>query len=519
MAGKPKPMSQIKQLLHLHNQGAGKKHIARALRISRNTVKAYLEKITDAGWTVESLLALEDHELERYFHPGSPAYKDDRFTDFSTRLDYFVKELPRPGVTRFLLWEEYRQARPDGYGYSQFCELLGRHMQSRKPGMVLTHHAGEKLFFDFAGKPLEIVDRHTGEITPVHLFVACLPYSDYGFAMALPTQQIQDVVYALVSCLSALGGVPRALVPDNMKTAVVKANRYEPDIHRVLEDLANHYGMSVSPTRPGRPKDKALVENQVKLIYQRVYAKLRNQIFYDLESLNKAIAEKVCQHNQTRMQQKPYSRQECFLSEEKPLLKPLPGHLFEIKYSRSYKVAQNNHIYLGQDKHYYSVPHRHIGKHVQVIYTRSLVRIFADGLQLAAHPRDTRPGRYTTTREHLCSEHQHYLKRSPDYYLNRALRTSGVLHELFEHIFDQDRYPETLYKTCDGLLALSRKTDPSTFARACKLAIEHENYSYKFIDNLLKNNMTGHQESPSPKKLPKHGNVRGAEYFQQTFNF
>lgn len=519
MAGKPKPMSQIKQLLRLRKQGAGKKHIARVLQISRNTVKAYLEKITDSGWTLDQLLGLEDQELEQYFHPGSPAYKDDRFSDFSTRLDYLVKELARTGVTRLGLWEEYRQARPDGYGYSQFCELLGRHRQSCKPSMVLIHHAGEKLFFDFAGKPLEIVDRHTGEITPVQMFVACLPYSDYGFAMALPTQQIEDVVHGLVCCLAALGGAPKALVPDNMKTAIVKANRYEPDVNRVLEDLANHYGMTVSPTRPGRPKDKALVENQVKLIYQRVYAKLRNQVFYDLESLNKAIAEKVCRHNQTRMQQKPYSRQECFLSEEKPLLKPLPIQRFEIKYTRTYKVAQNNHIYLGQDKHYYSVPHRHIGQRVQVVYTRSLVRIFGEGQLLAAHPRDTRPGRYSTTAEHLCSEHQHYLKRSPDYYLQRALKTSAVLHQLFEHIFDQDRYPETLYKTCDGILALSRKADPSSFTQACKLAIEYENYSYKFIDNLLKNNMADHQEPPNSKKLPRHGNVRGAEYFQKTPNF
>lgn len=288
MAAKPKPMSQIKQLLRLHGRGAGKKHIARSLQISRNTVKSYLCKLAEAGWSTDELLELDDHELERRFHSGSPAYKDDRFADFAERVDYFTKELRRVGVTRLLLWQEYRLARPDGYGYSQFCELLARQINVRRPSMVLSHKPGEKLFFDFAGKTMEIVDRGTGQVVPVHLFVACLPYSDFAFAMAVQTQKLEDVVHALVCCLHALGGAPRALVPDNMKAAVVKADRYEPAIHRVLEDLANHYGMCVSPARSARPKDKALVENQVKLIYQRVVAKLRHQVFHGLDTLNRA---------------------------------------------------------------------------------------------------------------------------------------------------------------------------------------------------------------------------------------
>lgn len=509
-------MSQIKQLLRLYQQGAGKKHIARTLGISRNTVKTYLDKITASGWQIEKLLSLDDPVLRERLHAGNPAYKDSRFTYFTDRIDYFTSELCRVGVTRKLLWEEYRTAIPDGYGYSQFCYHLSRSINARRPSMVLTHHPADKLFIDFAGKTLPITDRHTGQITHCQVFVACLPYSDYSFVMAVTRQTIAEFIHALVCCLTVLGGVPRAIVPDNLKSAIVKTSRYEPDINRALEDLANHYNTTVVPARAGKPKDKALVENQVKLIYNRVYAKLRNQVFFDLDSLNKAIAEKVTEHNQTRMQQKPYCRTERFLAEEKPLLASLPATLFELKYYSRYKVAQNNHIYLGADKHYYSVPYAHIGKTVQVIYTRSLVRIYSEGSLLAAHPRDPRPGRYTTAAEHLCSQHQHYLNRSPEYYLRRARKAGPALATLVEQIFSQNRYPEQLYRTCDGLLALARKTDPEVFARACRLALEHQNYTWRFIDNVLKNKMTDLIDLNDSKPLPKHGNVRGRDYYQQT---
>jgi len=516
MAGKPKSMSQIKQLIRLSLQGAGKKQIARTLGISRNTVKAYLDKIALDGEPAEELLALDDPVLLARLHAGDPAYKDSRYGVLADRFDYFVRELTKVGVTRKLLWQEYRERHPEGYGYSQFCYHLDRYMQRRNPSMVLTHHPAEKLFIDFAGHTLPITDPHTGHLTHCQVFIACLPYSDYCFAMAVKTQQLEDFIHALVCCLIALGGVPRALVPDNMKTAIIKTSRYEPDVNRALEDLANHYNTTVVPARAGRPKDKALVENQVKLIYNRVYAKLRNQVFFDVNSLNRAIAEKVHEHNQTRMHQKPWCRSERFLAEEKPLLLPLPATRFELKYYRNYKVAQNNHIYLGADKHYYSVPYRHIGKTVQVIYTRSLVRIYSEGTLLAAHPRDMRPGRYSTTPEHLCSQHQHYLQRSPEYYIRRARAGGSALARLFEAIFAQDRYPEQLYRSCDGLLALGKKTDPEVFARACGIALEHQNYSWRFIDNLVKNNMTAHQDPPLYKQLPKHGNVRGRDYYQQT---
>ena len=514
MAGKPKPMSQIKQLLQLYQQGNGIKFIARSLGISRNTVKAYLAKVALSPFDVQSLLALDDPILEAKFHAGNPAYKDERFEHLKANLDYFSKELGRVGVTKQLLWEEYRKDYPDGYSRSQFCYHLSQQLIARKPSAVLTHRAGEQLFVDFAGKKLSYIDRDTGEVVSCQVFVACLPYSDYSFAMVVRSQSISDFLYALGCCLQDLGGVPQVLVPDNLKSAIVKANRYEPDVNRALEDFANHYQTTVIPARVRKPKDKALVEDQVKLVYSRVFARLRNQQFFDLVSLNKAVKEKIRDHNQTRMQQKPWCREEKFLADEKHLLQPLPRQPFELKYYRELKVAKNNHIYLTQDKHYYSVPYPFIGQYAKVIYTRSMVRIYAKGEQIAVHVRDYKPGGYTTDKEHLCSAHQHYLDRSPDYYLDKAKLKSDELYRLFMLLFAQNRHPEQLYRSCDGLLNLQRKTDPKDFQKACNIAMENKNYSYSFVLNILKNKMTDQEETTNGKPLPNHKNLRGKEYYQ-----
>ena len=379
--------------------------------------------------------------------------------------------------------------------------------------MVLQHRAAEKLFIDFAGKKLSYVDAETGEIVPCQVFVACLPYSDYSFAMAVRSQNISDFLHALGCCLHALGGVPQVLVPDNLKSAIIKASSYEPDVNRALEDFANHYHTTVIPARARKPKDKALVENQVKLIYSRVFARLRNQQFFDLASLNKAIKGKIMDHNQTRMQQKPYCREEKFLSDEKHLLQALPDQPFELKHYRELKVAKNNHLYLAQDKHYYSVPYQHIGQCAKVIYTRSMVRIYIKGEQIAVHLRDYKPGGYTTDKEHLCSAHQHYLDRSPDYYLDKAKLKSDELYQLIALMFAQNRHPEQLYRTCDGLLNLQRKTDRCDFHKACLMAIKHQNYSYRFLVNILANKMTDQPEVKQKKPLPDHENLRKREYY------
>lgn len=511
-------MSQIKQLILLHRQGKARKAIARTLGISKNTVKAYLDKLdalTSGDLTYRDLIEMEAPELEAKFHPGNPAYKDNRFDRFKSDLDYFEKELKRVGVSKMLLWEEYKQRHPNGYGYSQFCFHLQQHRKASKPAMVLEHEPGEKLYIDFAGKKLGHVDKETGEVTECHVFVACLPYSDYAFAMAVESQSTQDFLYALSRCLLFFGGVPKVLVPDNLKAAVAKADRYEPEINRALEDFANHYGATVLPARARKPRDKALVENQVRLIYNRVYAKLRNTTFFDLRSLNHAILEKVRAHNRTRMQQKPWCREERFLAEEKNLLALPPTESFQLKHYKELTVAKNNHIYLSQDRHYYSVPYRLTGNKVKVVYTRSMVHVFHKGQQVAVHIRSYQKGGYTSDRDHLCSQHRHYKDRSPDYYIREAKKKTPGLYRLVCHLFDQDKYPEVLYKTCDGLFRLQRTCEPDSFEKACQLAIDFKNYTYGFVLNVLKNKMAGQHEPVPDKPLPNHGNIRGRSYFQQ----
>lgn len=523
MAGKTKNMSKIKQLLLLHEQGKGKRTIARMLGMSKNTVKDYLQKLDSLSngkdsFTVSKLIQLENPVLEAKFHSGNPAYKEEkRYDYFKTQIPYFLKELQRKGVTRHLLWQEYQGQHSDTYSYSQFCFHLQQQIIASNPSMVLEHKPGDKLFIDFAGSKLYYTDRSTGELVACEVFVACLPFSDYGFVMALPSQRIADFLYGLECCLIFLDGIPAALVPDNMKSAVIKACRYEPTINQALDDFATHYGTTVIPTRAKSPKDKALVENQVKLIYTRVYARLRNMQFFDLDSLNKAIAEKVREHNQTRMQQKPYCREERFLSEEKKHLQPLPENRFELKYYKQLKVTKNNHIYFSEDKHYYSVPYQYIGKKVKVIYTRRMVYVFYGGSQIAVHTRSYKQSDYSTVKEHLCSHHRHYIDRSPDYYMDLGKKQSPELYNLLEALFNRtDKHPEQLYKSCDGLLSLSRKTDKEIFKKACRTAVENQIYSYGFIKNFLSNKMSNAlQEDTIPAPLPIHKNIRGKEYYRQ----
>lgn len=525
MAGKTKEMSQIKQLLLLHRQGKGKKTIARILGMSKNTVKSYLYKLDgllsdeNKEITLKGLIELEDPLLEAKFHCGNPAYKkeEQRYEQLQQQIPRLLKELRDKGVTRHLLWQEYRERCPQGYGYSQFCFHLGQQKKASNPAMVLEHKPGDKLFIDFAGKHLHYTDRDTGELIACEVFVACLPYSDYGFVMGVPSQTLPDFLYALECCLRSLGGVPAALVPDNLKSAVLKANRYEPEINKALSDFATHYGATVIPARVRRPQDKALVENQVKITYSRVHARLRNKQFFSLTDLNKAIFERVRAHNQTRMQQKPYCREECFLSNEKKHLQPLPETGFELKYYKRLKVAKNNHIYLSDDKHYYSVPYRLIGKKVKVVYTRKMVYIFFDRAQVAVHIRVYTQGRYSTNKEHLCSHHQHYLDRSPDYYLRLGRRQSLDLYRLMEALFNQpDKHPEQLYKSCDGLLNLVRKSDKDAFEQACRTALDNGFCSYGFVKRFLDNHMgEAKQKQTPPPPLPAHHNIRGKEYYSQ----
>ena len=514
MAGKLTSMSKIKQLIQLHESGVSNRQIALTLGLNKGTVNDYVNKLKSGGMQSKELLRLDEPVLEGKFSAGTAAFTDPRFEQFKEQLPYFEKELERKHVTRYLLWREYLDKYPSGYRYTQFCYHLNQQLVARRPTAILTHVAGEELFVDFAGDPMEYIDIETGEVIKVQVFVACFPYSDYSFCMAVRTQSTDDFLYALSCGLRHFGGIPKILVPDNLKASVIKADRYEPELNRVMEDFANHYGFVVCPARVRHPKDKAKVEGQVRIIYSRVYAKLRNQHFFSLEELNRALAEKTLEHNQTRMQRCDYSRQERFLADEKDKLRPLPETVFEKKYYAELKVENNGCIFLARDKHYYSVPYTYIGEKVQIIYTRTLVKIFCRNSLVATHERTVGFG-YTTVSEHLCSAHRFYRERSPEYYINAAGKKSTVLKELVTAIFNHsNRPPELSYKTCDGLLSLARKTDPGRFEKACGIAIEAEKYSYRFVQSLVSGKSLLMEETENYKPLPQTENVRGKHYYQ-----
>ena len=365
-------MSKIKQVLQLSMNGISNHQIAKALSIDKETVNNYISKAKRETLSFKELIKLDDPVLERRFHFGNPAYSDERLQTFMELLPFFVEELSNKHVTRYNVWQNYREAYPNGYGRSQFFFHLGQNLEAKKkPSTVLygSYNPGEKIFVDFAGDTLSYVNRDSGEIIKIQVFVASMPYTDYAFAMCVPSQKVEDFLYALRMCFEYLGGVPKIVVTDNLKSAVIKADKYEPTLNKALEDMGNHYGFVVIPCQPASPTQKALVENQVKLIYHRIYSKLRNRQFFSLQEINEAVWELLKAHNQTRMQQRTYSREEHFFSVEKGVLKPLPATPYQMRYYSDVTVQQNSHVYLSRDKHYYSVPYILIGRRAKIIYT------------------------------------------------------------------------------------------------------------------------------------------------------
>lgn len=358
MAGKITSMSKIKQVLLMHRNGMSNRKIATAIGIDKCTVNEYVRKAKPSSLSLEHLLHLEEPELEAQMFAGNPAYTDEHMKHFLDKLPYFREQLEDKHVTRLLLWEEYRKETPDGYSKSQFFYHLKQNLVAQKQVAVLRdiYKPGEILMIDFAGDKLAYIDTQSGEKIHVEVFVGTMPYSGLTFALAVPSQQVEDFAYALRLCLEPLGGVPHIVIPDNLKSAVIKANRWTPVLNKALVDMGNHYGFAVLPARVATPTDKAPAESDVNRIYQRVYAKLRKRVFYSLMELNKAICELVKAHNQTRMQEHPYTREERFHAMERGELNPLPEQIYEVKHSKTVTVSLQGEVRLAEDQHYYTVP-------------------------------------------------------------------------------------------------------------------------------------------------------------------
>lgn len=514
MAGNPIRMSQFKQILRLFSQGQKIKAIARETGISRTTIKRYLRIISSRELNLEELLQMEDLRVE-YLLQSPFKTEKERHQDFLERLDKLQQELQHPHMTKQLLWEEYKRENPDGYQYSRFCHYLQLYDRSQKASFIGQHLPGDKLYVDFTGDKLHYVDRTSGELITCEVFVATMGYSNYMAVIATPSQRIEDVIDANVKALEYIGGSPAAIVPDNLKAAVKQAHRYEPQINEVFLDMANHYGMAVLPTRAGKPKDKAKVERAVTISYQRIFAPLRKQTFCSLQELNTALQEQTTLLNQRKMQQYDCSREVLLERDERPVLSSLPAERYQVKKQLILTVQRNNHVYLSKDKKYYSAPSQFIGIKVHVIITSSLVRLYYQGNCIATHAAH-KPGKYVTVDEHMASHHRAVKDGMDEQALKqRASAIGPPVLAVIENVFMQSKHPEQAHKSCQGILALVKKTSKEILIESCLIALEYQVCTYRNVERLALGRYASREnlKQDESRLIPEHPNVRGAEHY------
>jgi transposase len=513
-------MHKIRQILLFLDRGISQRAIEKEVQITRKTIALYLQKFQQTGQSLSELLKLSDAQLEQILGLIKPAVTvdaDPRKIHFSNLIDYFNMELKRTGVTRLLLWEEYIKEYPEGFQYSRFCDLLQDHIKINNAVMHFVHYPAKLMEVDFAGDMLHYVDPSSGELIACPVFVAILPFSGYGYVEALPNAKLSQVVQALNNAIAYYGGVPQTIKSDNMKQWVSKSCRYEPVFTDMLEQWANHNHIALLATRPYKPKDKASVENNVKITYRRIYAGLRNDTFTSLAELNKAIRAKLNQHHQLNFQKKIYSRQELFEGQERALLQPLPESSYSIRHYTKAKVQKHYHVLVGEDWHYYSVPYRYIGKEVRIVYCIDTVEIYDQNQRIAVHTRNFTSHGYTTIKEHMPERHQAINRQrgwSPEYYLKKAEDNGPNTYEFFKKVMDSKLVIDQSYTACLGLLRLMAAYGGLRMEAACKRGLTGHKFTYGVIKKILDNNMDQIRENLTIEfRLPAHTNLRGPEAY------
>lgn len=508
-----KTMEKVREIVRLKELGnLSERAISRALKVSRPIIKQYLEEIEKAGLDFAAIKEMPDETLLEIV-AGDCASRSKKYRILASQFPHFVKELKRTGVTLQLLWEEYREQHPDGYKYSQFCYHFQKWRDNADLSMHIEHKAGDKMFVDFTGKHLFLVDRETGEIRNVEVFVAVLGASQRTYVEATKTQKKHDWIEANQNAFHYFGGVTNAIVPDCLKSAVKKANKYEPDINPEYLDFARHYHTTILPARPARPKDKPLVEGAVKIVYAWIFARLRDRTFHHLEDLNTAIGELLEKYNNKAMQKIKLSRNELFNEIEKDALKPLPVEKYVKRHFKSVKAQFNYHVYLGEDEHYYSVPYRYKGKKINAFYTQNTIELFFENTRIAFHKRSTGiKNRYTTLKEHMPPNHQFVDGWCPQKFLNWAGNLGEHVEQVITHILARPQHPEQAYKVCLGILNLEKLYSKERLNKACQRAVEFQHYSYKAIKKILARKIEDCQLDIF--QLPSdHKNVRGKQYY------
>lgn len=515
MANQNVSMNKIKKFLQLYQAGNSLRQISSITSMSRNTIYKYKEMLDKHPLSYKELIQCSDKELSSIVYP--PAEEKPVHEQLYGMFAGMEKKLRKKGVTKYFLWEQYKSQYPQGVQYSQFCEHFRRYEQSQQLSYVMEHKAGDKVMVDFAGTKLYLTDPQTGERKAVEFFVAILPCSQLTYAEACYSQQTPDFLPCVASALNYFGGVPNALVTDNLKPAVNRASKYDPEINRSMADFALHYDIAVLPTRARKPKDKALVESAINILYSRIYAPLYDQEFTSLRDLNKAIRRLLDDHNNKKFENKPFSRRQQFEEFEAGELKPLPRQLFELRTYQEARVHPNCHVLLSKDKHHYSVPYQYVGQKVQIAYCSKSVEIYHKYDRIASHSRNRINFKYTTNALHLHPRHQYYKQWSEDFFKEKSLEIGQDTRMLIEQIFQQNKHPEQGFKTCQGVLHLAQKHGNDKVEQAASLCLEYDMVSYRKLEHIISlyndPQFLSEEENESPIVLI-HENLRGASYYK-----
>jgi transposase len=505
-------MRKLREILRLkYERQMRHRAIARACGVGVGTVSEYVSRARRAGLSWPLPIDLDDGTLEaRLFAVPEP--KRERIPPDLARIH---QELKRTGVTLQLLWEEYLAIHPEGYRYSQYCEIYRRWAKKLKPSMRQVHRAGEKTFIDFSGKRPHIVDRQTGEEIPVELFVAALGASSFTYAEATESQQLPCWVGAHTRMADYFGGSTEIWVPDQLKSGVTKSCRYEPGINRTYQELAEHYSAVVIPARPGKAKDKAKIESGVLVAQRWILARLRDQTFFSITELNQAIWKLLEELNDRPMQKLGTSRRELYERLDRPALKPLPTQRYEVAEWKWCTVSIDYHVEV--DHHYYSVQHQLLGEKVEARWTSSIVEIYCKGKRITSHRRSHERGRHTTKAEHMPHSHRAHAEWTPSRLIRWAAKTGPATGRLVAEILRSRPHPEQGYRACLGIMRLGRNYGAKRL-EAASLRAEHlRSYSYHTVKNILDSAQDrlpfDETESRSVPPTPVHANIRGASYY------
>ncbi len=513
MANKTTSMSKIRQIIKLYSQQMGKKKIGDRLGMSKHTVKLYIDYFHSLKTTKEELFKLSDFEMNKLFHPPKEVILTDRLSQLYAFFPEMAVALRRRGMTVYMQFQEFKKKHPETYGETSFYHYYNLWRKKVNPTMHIEHKVGDKMYVDYAGGTLPYVDEDTGEIKEAQVFVANLGWSQYGYVEAMRGQTVEDLIAACENALRYFKGVPLAIVPDNLKSAVFKASRYEPTLNVNFKAFADHYGIAILPARARKPQDKALVEGLVKITYQQIYTRLPEHQIVPLKELNRQIWQHLAALNDAPLTGKECSRTDQWLMELSSL-HPLPATGYEIRKIKQVTVMKNGHVQLTDDQHYYSVPYELIGQKLRMQYSRSEVDLYLQYELVASHKRIRSPHNYSTDPAHMPAEHRYVTEWSPTFFLEKAKAIDPVVEYYISQVLAKKQHPEQAYKACMGILVLGQRLSYARLIKACKRAHEIGYYNYKIIEEILTKNLDRYEEDSEPTQMPSHDNIRGGNYYQ-----